>query len=118
MAMENRFAYRNAGTEKAPVWQEWLAATVADYVFMDATGDKNIKTYVDEKIAALIGGATPETLDTLSEIATWIESHKEVSDALNEAITKKADKDHRHDNATASADGFMSKEDKTKLRGC
>lgn len=117
MAMENRFAYRNAGTEKAPVWQEWLAATVADYVFMDATGDKNIKTYVDEKIAALIGGATPETLDTLSEIATWIESHKEVSDALNEAITKKADKDHRHDNATASADGFMSKEDKTKLDG-
>ena len=117
MAMENRFAYRNAGTEKAPVWQEWLAATVADYVFMDATGDKNIKTYVDEKIAALIGGATPETLDTLSEIATWIESHKEVSDALNEAITKKAVKDHRHDNATASADGFMSKEDKTKLDG-
>ncbi len=117
MAMENRFAYRNAGTEKAPVWQEWLAATVADYVFMDATGDKNIKTYVDEKIAALIGGATPETLDTLSEIATWIEAHKEVSDALNEAITKKADKDHRHDNATASADGFMSKEDKTKLDG-
>ena len=117
MAMENRFAYRNAGTEKAPVWQEWLAATVADYVFMDATGDKNIKTYVDEKIAALIGGATPETLDTLSEIATWIESHKEVSDALNEAITKKADKDHRHDNATASSDGFMSKEDKTKLDG-
>ncbi len=117
MAMENRFAYRNAGTAKAPVWQEWLAATVADYVFMDATGDKNIKTYVDEKIAALIGGATPETLDTLSEIAAWIESHKEVSDALNEAITKKADKDHRHDNATASADGFMSKEDKTKLDG-
>lgn len=117
MAMENRFAYRNTGTEKAPVWQEWLAATVADYVFMDATGDKNIKTYVDEKIAALIGGATPETLDTLSEIAAWIESHKEVSDALNEAITKKADKDHRHDNATASADGFMSKEDKTKLDG-
>ena len=117
MAMENRFAYRNAGTEKAPVWQEWLAATVADYVFMDATGDKNIKTYVNEKIAALIGGATPETLDTLSEIATWIESHKEVSDALNEAITKKADKDHRHNNATASADGFMSKEDKTKLDG-
>ena len=117
MAMENRFAYRNAGTEKAPVWQEWLAATVADYVFMDATGNKNIKTYVDEKIAALIGGATPETLDTLSEIATWIESHKEVSEALNQAITKKADKDHRHNNATASADGFMSKEDKTKLDG-
>lgn len=117
MAMENRFAYRNAGTEKAPVWQEWLAATVADYVFMDATGNKNIKTYVDEKIAALIGGATPETLDTLSEIAAWIESHKEVSDALNQAITTKADKNHRHNNATASADGFMSKEDKTKLDG-
>ena len=117
MAMENRFAYRNDGTEKAPVWQEWLAATVADYVFMDATGNKNIKTYVDEKIAALIGGATPETLDTLSEIAAWIESHKEVSDALNQAITTKADKNHRHNNATASADGFMSKEDKTKLDG-
>ena len=117
MAIEKRFSYRNTGPAAAPVWTPWMITTLADYVYTDETGKKNIKTYVDEKVAALIGGATPETLDTLSEIAAWITEHKEVSDALNQAITKKADKDHRHNNATASADGFMSKADKTKLDG-
>ena len=117
MAIEKRFSYRNTGTAAAPVWTPWMITTLADYVYTDETGKKNIKTYVDEKVAALIGGATPETLDTLSEIATWITEHKEVSDALNQAITTKADKNHRHNNATASADGFMSKADKTKLDG-
>lgn len=50
---------------------------------------------VDSKISAaiseLIGGA-PETYDTLKEIADYISAHKDVSDALTEAIGKKVDK--------------------------
>lgn len=50
---------------------------------------------VDSKISAavsdLIGGA-PETYDTLKEIADYIAAHKDVSDALNEAIGNKVDK--------------------------
>lgn len=42
-------------------------------------------------ISNLINGA-PETYDTLKEIADYIESHKSVETALNEAIGKKADK--------------------------
>ena len=51
---------------------------------------------VDEKIGAaidaLIGGA-PETYDTLKEIADYIASHKDVSDALSAAIGGKVDKE-------------------------
>ena len=119
MAVEQRFAYRNIGTEAAPVWQAWLVKTVADAVLMSdsASETKTIKDYVDEKIAALIGSATPETLDTLEEIAAWIENHEEVADALNKAIATKADKDHVHAVASADANGFMSKENFTKLAG-
>lgn len=50
---------------------------------------------VDSKISAaiseLIGGA-PETYDTLKEIADYIDGHKDVADALTEAVGKKVDK--------------------------
>lgn len=50
---------------------------------------------VDSKISAaiseLIDGA-PETYDTLKEIADYIASHQDVSNALTEAIGKKVDK--------------------------
>ena len=50
---------------------------------------------VDSKISAaiseLIGGA-PETYDTLKEIADYIHGHKDVADALTEAVGKKVDK--------------------------
>lgn len=47
------------------------------------------KTAVKEDI---MGGAVPETLDTLKEIADYVEQHKEVAEALNEAIGNKVDK--------------------------
>lgn len=50
-----------------------------------------ISTAVSEAVAGLINGA-PETYDTLKEIADYIEAHKSVETALNEAIGKKADK--------------------------
>lgn len=50
-----------------------------------------MNTAISTAISNLIGGA-PETYDTLKEIADYIESHKSVETALNEAIGKKADK--------------------------
>jgi len=51
--------------------------------YQQATG------YTDRKIADLIGGA-PETLDTLKEVADAIQVNKNVSEALDAAIGKKA----------------------------
>lgn len=97
---------------------------------------------VDSKISAaidgLIGGA-PETYDTLKEIADYIAAHKDVSDALSEAIGKKVDKVEGKGlstedfttalktkleglpesivEATAETAGLMSAADKTRLDG-
>lgn len=89
MANERVWTYRNAGTLESPVWERWFAKTLADAVFMSENGDKTIVQYINEKIAELIGTA-PENFNTFQEIAQYIEAHKEVADALNEAITKKA----------------------------
>lgn len=51
------------------------------------------KSYVDGKVADLVNSA-PETLDTLGELATAITEHKEVTDALDAAITQKVDKEN------------------------
>lgn len=65
--------------------------------------------YTDTQISNVIGGA-PETLDTLKELADALTSSdsaiKDIKDILE---------NHRHDNATQTADGFMSKEDKAFL---
>lgn len=59
------------------------------------TGDTNTlnsaKAYADEEIAKLVNSA-PETLDTLGELATAFQENKDVVDALDGAITNKADK--------------------------
>lgn len=116
MALEKVFNYRNTGTAEKPVWEKWFQKTVADAVYIaDAKGDASEQTivqYVNQKIADLIGGA-PATYDTLKEIADYIASHKDVTDALNAAIGNKADKTA----ATQSANGLMSAADKKKLDG-
>lgn len=53
------------------------------------------KQYADTQIAALVNSA-PETLDTLGELATAINENQSVIDALDAAITNKADKEHTH----------------------
>ena len=53
--------------------------------------NKADKTYVDEKVSNLVGSA-PETLDTISELATALQENEEVVEVLNQAITVKADK--------------------------
>lgn len=57
-------------------------------------------TGIDEKIETakkavedkILGGAVPETMDTIKEIVDYVEGHKETSEALNAAIGNKVDK--------------------------
>ena len=75
-----------------------------------ATALTDAKSYTDTKIAALVDSA-PDTMNTLNELATAIKDHKDVTDALDAAISSKASKDV----ATTSAAGLMSSAMVTKL---
>ena len=93
MAKERVTTYRNTGTETEPVWEKYYNKTVADAVMMsDSDGEtKNIKQYVDESIDNLVNGA-PETMDTLKELSDAIAENESTVEAINSAITSKADK--------------------------
>ena len=58
---------------------------------LGAIANKADKTYVDTKIADLVNSA-PETLDTLGELATALQTNQSVVEALDSSITNKADK--------------------------
>lgn len=71
-----------------------------------------MNTAISTAISGLIDGA-PETYDTLKEIADYIEAHKSVETALNEAIGKKADKTaFEAVKATVDALGALASKDK------
>lgn len=53
--------------------------------------NKADKSYVDEKVAALVNSA-PEALDTIGELAIAFQENDEIVNTLNEAIGTKADK--------------------------
>lgn len=53
------------------------------------------KSYTDTAITNLVNSA-PETLDTIGELATAFEENADIVEALNAAITNKADKEHNH----------------------
>ena len=74
------------------------------------------KAYSDQKIKDLVGLA-PEDLNTLEEIGAFAKGNKELIDGFLAQLNNKSDKTHIHDIATDSANGFMSKEDFTKLKG-
>ena len=49
--------------------------------------DKSVRTIANEELAAqLVGENAKESLDTLAEIAAWIQSHPDDASAMNEAI--------------------------------
>ena len=49
---------------------------------------KTVRTIANEELAAqLIGDNAKESLDTLAEIAAWIQSHPDSASAMNAAIT-------------------------------
>ena len=74
------------------------------------------KTYTDTKVAALVDSA-PETLDTLNELSAALGDDPNFAATMATSLGNKADKGHGHSNATTSAAGFMSKDDKAKLDG-
>ena len=74
------------------------------------------KSYSDQKIRDLVGLA-PEDLNTLEEIGAFAKGNKELIDGFLAQLNNKSDKTHIHDIATDSTNGFMSKEDFTKLKG-
>ena len=74
------------------------------------------KAYSDKKIKDLVGLA-PEDLNTLEEIGAFAKGNKELIDGFLAQLNNKSDKTHIHDIATDSTNGFMSKEDFTKLKG-
>ena len=53
---------------------------------------KQLTAYADKKAADLIGGAD-ETVDTFKEVQELLEQHRDVEEALNAAIGKKANQD-------------------------
>lgn len=75
------------------------------------------KQYTDSAISNLIGNATPESLDTLKELANALGNDPNFSTTILNKIGEKADKDHTHLDATTAKSGFMSSTDKAKLDG-
>lgn len=82
----------------------------------DTNNLKAAKDYTDTKVAALVDSA-PETLDTLNELSAALGDDPNFAATMATNLGNKADKNHGHSNATTSAAGFMSKDDKAKLDG-
>ena len=75
------------------------------------------KKYTDDAITALIGNATPDSLDTLKELADALGNDPNFSTTVVNNIAGKADKNHTHTDVTITNSGFMSSADKIKLDG-
>ena len=87
---------------------------------VSVSGDAGIeaaKKYTDDAITSLVGNATPESLDTLKELADALGNDPNFSTTVANSIAGKADKDHTHTDATITNSGFMSSSDKIKLDG-
>lgn len=65
------------------------AGLASETYVQNAVADKATTTYVDTKVANLVGSA-PETLNTLEEVATAINNNASVVEALNSSIGNKA----------------------------
>lgn len=82
-AAENAFGQFN--TKLNTMWN----VTVGEGNVITDPGDsgKSIRTIANEELAAqLIGENAKESLDTLAEIAAWIQSHPDDASAMNQAI--------------------------------
>jgi len=66
-------------------------STTAEVDSKVATGVGQAKTYAEQTIKGIIGAA-PDTLDTIAELADAVTQNKDGVQAINDGITKKADK--------------------------
>ena len=75
-----------ANTEAIEAHKTAIDGTVTTLVGDDA--GKSVRTIANEELAAqLIGENAKESLDTLEEIAAWIQNHPDDASAMNKAIT-------------------------------
>ena len=77
----------NDGKQYARQNKQWSEVVIPE---VDLSSYSTIE-YTDTAIANLVDSA-PETLNTLNELATAIQEHSDVTDALDAAITNKQDK--------------------------
>ena len=66
-------------------------STTAEVDSKISTGVGQAKTYAEQSIKDIIGAA-PDTLDTIAELADAVTKNKDGVQAINDGITKKADK--------------------------
>ena len=66
-------------------------STTAEVDSKISTGVGQAKTYAEQTIKGIIGAA-PDTLDTIGELADAVTKNKDGVQAINDGITKKADK--------------------------
>ena len=77
---------------------EYVKSTELDSIISGDTG-KTIREIANEEIASkLISEGAQESLDTLEEIAAWIQSHPEDAASMNEAIVNLEKSAHTHGN--------------------
>lgn len=101
---------------KAPTKPKYTATEVgADPTGSSAKALTDAKAYADQKIADLVNDA-PETMDTLKEVSDALDANKNVVDALNSAIGKKANQADLTTH-TGNADIHVTKEKKTAWDG-
>lgn len=85
-ALTEEIARAKAAEEANAGAIEVVQGTVTTLVGAD-TG-KSVRTIANEELAAqLIGEGAKESLDTLEEIAAWIQAHPDDASAMNSAIT-------------------------------
>lgn len=90
---DGSFQYHDIGAKSDNVYldQKSLTVVIADLVQQITKILTDAKNYTDQEIANLIDGA-PETLNTLKEITEEIGDNQSAIDAINNAVTNKADK--------------------------
>lgn len=88
--------------------------SAAQQAALDALYEQMV-AYTRQKIADLIDGA-PESMDTLKEVHNAIAAHKNIMDALNEAIGKKANA-AEFDSHTKDTTKHVTAAERTKWNG-
>ena len=67
---------------------KWDAAAANTATLIGEDANKSVRTIANEELAAqLVAEGAKESLDTLGEIAAWIQSHPDDASAMNAAIT-------------------------------
>lgn len=84
--------YLHGSTGEATTGTMTQKAITAAIAASESAVQSSTKAYTDSKFDELLGPGATEALDTITELAEAISEHQDVTDALNEAIGKKADK--------------------------